>query len=308
MAEVISIILPVILILALGYICRRYQIIDDVQMSGIKTISVKFLWPAVLFYAFFTAGYGKEVILYAGVNFTANLVAFLLGIGIRKKTTNHPFSWPYLMSGFETGQIGYPLYGLLFKNQEISYLALLDVGHALFIFPIFLSYLQMEQSHEKNMKKAFMDMMTSPIMIALIVGMAAGISGFGSFVMNSGAGVVINNVYSLVSSANTLMILLAMGYGISFTVDQIRASMKLILVRAVYYAVFACAAVFFIRLFVPMNVYLLSAVLITFIMPPVYMLGVYVKDKEENEFMSTTASVYTLLSIAAFIVMTFVIK
>ena len=138
--------------------------------------------------------------------------------------------------------------------------------------------------------------------------MISGISGFGSFVMNSGAGVVINNIYGLVSSANTLMILLAMGYGISFTVDQIRASLKLILVRAVYYAVFAAAAIFFIHLFVPMNVYLLAAVLITFIMPPVYMLGVYVKDKEENEFMSTTASIYTLLSIAAFIVMTFVIK
>ena len=169
MGEIISIILPVVLILALGYLCRRCQIVDDVQMSGIKTVSIRFLWPAVLFYAFFTAGYGKEVFLYAGVNFAANLIAFLIGIAIRKKTTNHPFSWPYLMSGFETGQIGYPLYGLLFKNQEISYLALLDVGHALFIFPIFLSYLQMEQSHEKNLKKAFRDMMTSPIMIALIV-------------------------------------------------------------------------------------------------------------------------------------------
>ncbi len=308
MAEIISIILPVILILGLGWMCRRYRIVDDVQMSGIKTISVRFLWPAVLFYAFFTASYGREVILYAGVNFAANLIAFLIGLAIRKRTAEHSFSWPYLMSGFETGQIGYPLYGLLFKNQEISYLALLDVGHALFIFPIFLSYLQMEQSHEKNMKKAFRDMMTSPIMIALIVGMIAGVSGFGRFVMSGGAGVVINNIYSLVSGANTVMILLAMGYGISFTAEQIRGSIRLIVIRLIYYAVFAAAAIWFIGLFVPMNVYLLAAVLITFIMPPVYMLGVYVKDKEENGFMSTTASIYTIISIAAFMVITVVLR
>ncbi len=308
MSEIISIILPVILILALGCLCRRCQIVDDVQMSGIKTVSIRFLWPAVLFYAFFTANYGKEVILYAGVNFTANLVAFLIGFVIRKRTDNHPFSWPYLMSGFETGQIGYPLYGLLFKNQGISYLALLDVGHALFIFPIFLSYLQMEQSKESNLKQALKDMITSPIMIALIVGMISGITGLGNLVMESGAGIVINNLYSIVSSANTLMILLAMGYGISFTASQIRASIKVIIIRAVYYAVFAAAAIAFISLFVPLNVYLVAAVIVTFIMPPVYMLGVYVKDKEENIFMSTTASVYTMFTIAAFIVLTLFIK
>ena len=114
MSEIISIILPVILVMALGYGCRRRKIIDEVQLSGIKTISVKFLWPAVLFYAFFTADYGKEVIIYASVNFTANLAAFLFGIAMRKRVPDHAFSWPYLMSGFETGQIGYPLYGLLF--------------------------------------------------------------------------------------------------------------------------------------------------------------------------------------------------
>ena len=80
MAEIFGIILPVILILGLGWMCRKYRIVDDVQMSGIKTISVRFLWPAVLFYAFFTASYGREVILYAGVNFAANLIAFLLGL------------------------------------------------------------------------------------------------------------------------------------------------------------------------------------------------------------------------------------
>lgn len=308
MSEIISIILPVILVLALGYGCRRRKIIDEVQLSGIKTISVKFLWPAVLFYAFFTADYGKEVIIYASVNFTANLAAFLFGIAMRKRVPDHAFSWPYLMSGFETGQIGYPLYGLLFRNQQISYLALLDVGHALFIFPIFLGYLQMEQSRERNLGKSIRDMFTSPIMIALAAGMIFGYSGLGRLVMTSGAGNVIDTLYGLISSANTVMILLAMGYGISFTVDQIRSCMKLILIRAALFAVLALLGIMFTGWFVQMNVYLLSAIVITFIMPPVYMLGVYVKEPSENEFCATTASIYTLLSILAFIVMTVILK
>ena len=309
MEKIISIILPVILILGLGMLCRKKQLLNDSQIDGVKSVSVKFLWPAVLFYAFFTAHYGKEVILYAAINFVTMLLAFLLGFFLRKRAKSHAFSYPYLMSGLETGMIGYPLYGLLFQNQEISYLALLDVGHALFIFPIFLSYMAYEQSgsKEKNLKKSFLDMLRSPIMIALIVGMICGISGFGDLVMTSGAGEVIDKLYAIISNANTLMILLAMGYSISFTLSQIRESMKVIVIRLIYMAVMTTLSLLLINAVVGLNKYLLCAVIVTFIMPPVYMLGLYVKDKKENEFCATTASMYTVISIIAFIIMTIVV-
>jgi len=302
MGDVMGIILPIVIILGLGYYCRRQGILTAQGVEGIKTVSIKFLWPMVLFYAFFTANYGRETILYAALNFFTNLIAFLIGLLIRKSGPSHAFSYPYLLSGFETGMIGYAMYTLLFGADKISYLALLDVGHALFIFPIFLTYLNMEQD-QGDLKSSLKDMMKSAIMIALIVGMVSGITGFGRLVMGSWAGAVIDKLYSLVSSANVVMILIVMGYGISFSLSQLKESARVILIRMAIMLGCTLGSLWILRSFAQLNVYLACAVILTYIMPPVYMLAVYVKDPEENEFMSTTSSVYTLLSIAAFLIM-----
>lgn len=307
MGEMLSIVLPIILILCLGYYCKKKGVLDENGVVGIKAVSIRFLWPLVLFYAFFTASYGVETILYAGVNFVTNAIAFVIGLLMRKKVKAHAFSYPYLLSGFETGMIGYAMYTLLFGAENISYLALLDVGHALFIFPIFLSHLNMEQG-EGDLKSSVKNMLLSPIMIALIIGMVSGLTGFGQFVMQSEAGIVINEAYGLVSSANVLMILVVMGYNLSFSVEQVRASLNVIVTRIVIMTACAFASLWLIAQFVPVGEYLLCAVAITYMMPPVYMLAVYVKDKKENEFMSTTSSVFTVLTIAAFLVLTVLVK
>lgn len=307
MGETAGVILPIILVLGLGFFCRKKNLVSEAGIEGIKKVSVSFLWPMVLFYAFFTAQYGETTVLYAGVNFLANVIAFITGLLIRKRVKEHAFSWPYLLSGFETGMIGYAMYTLLYGSENISYLALLDVGHALFIFPIFLSCLNYEQG-EGDLTASFRNMIASPIMIALIIGMFSGLTGFGGLVMRSWTGAVINKLYTMASSANVVMILIAMGYNIQFSVRQVKESIKVILVRMSIMTACATAGIALIRQFVPLNDTLVSAVIVTFIMPPVYMLSVYVKNREENEFMSTTSSVYTVLTIIAFLVMTIAMK
>ena len=63
MNDVVSILIPIVLILGLGFWCREKKILKAPEIEGIKTVSVKFLWPMVLFYAFFTASYGIETVL-----------------------------------------------------------------------------------------------------------------------------------------------------------------------------------------------------------------------------------------------------
>lgn len=307
MSDIISIVIPIVLILCLGFYCKEKKILNRQAIDGIKNVSVRFLWPMVLFYAFFTASYSVETIFYAGVNFATNLFAFAVGLVLRKTKCRHSFSYPYLLSGFETGMIGYPLYTLLFGAENISCLALLDVGHALFIFPIFLNYLSMEQG-KTSLKDSIRDMFTSPIMIALIVGMISGMTGIGSFVMNSVAGVVVTKLYGLISDANVVMILIVMGYNLSFSFGELKESAKVILIRSGIMTFCGLVSFWILRKFVTMNVYLVSALIVTYIMPPVYMLSVYVKDKEENEFMSTTSSAFTMLSILLFLLFTIIVK
>ena len=304
MSTVMSTILPVILLLLLGIFCRRSQVLTKEQMDGIKTLSVRFLWPVVLFYAFFTADYGKEVLILAAVNFIAQTALFFTGRYLRSKLGgDHAFSYPYLLSGCEIGMLGYPLYTLLFQGHSIAYLAMLDIGHAFFIFPIFINLLQLEQSEAGSAGQQIRSMLLSPIVISLIIGISAGVSGFSKIIMASGAGDVINSIYNLASSANTVTILLAMGYGISITADQLRKVSRVMAMRFVGMGACAVLAILVSGRFLERNIYMTGAILLMFIMPPVYLLGVYTKDEKENSFMTTMTSIYTVFSILAFMIM-----
>ncbi len=213
MLNAMSTVVPILIILCLGYFCRKKSILREEEINGIKKVSIRFLWPLVLFYAFFTANFGAETILFASIVFITNLAMFIMAMFLRKRVRIHAFSYPYLLSGFEIGMIGYAFYTLLFGPENISYLALLDVGHALFIFPVFLGYLNMEQG-QGDLKKSIKDMLISPIMISLLIGMVFGLSGLGRTIMNSQIGTILDKMYELASSTNVVMILLVMGYNI----------------------------------------------------------------------------------------------
>ena len=165
----------------------------------------------------------------------------------------------------------------------------------------------MEQG-KTNLKDSIREMLTSPIMIALIIGMVSGMTGIGKLIMSGGTGRVITKIYNLISDANVVMILLVMGYNLSFSLRELKESMKIILIRGGIMLICGFVSLVLLGKLVTVNIYLVSALIVTYIMPPVYMLSVYVKDKEENKFMSTTTSVYTLLSILLFLLLTVAVK
>jgi predicted permease len=214
---------------------------------------------------------------------------------------------PYLAAGSEIGMLGYSLYILLFGAENVYRLALFDVGHALFIFPIFLTSLNAAQG-ERDLKTNIKNMLLSPIIIMLVLGMIFGISGLGSVVMNGPLRETVDRIYELTSSANIVLMLSAMGYGISFTAEKIKDCLGAMLIRFAGMAASTVIGLLFLRFTVGLEKPTACALILAFSMPPVYMLSVYVKDREENEFAATMTSIYTLFSILLFLIMAAIVR
>ena len=309
MVSMLSTILPILIFLGFGLHCRKSRLLSEDGVDSMKNVSIRFLWPIVLFYAFFTATYNFSTVVYAGTVFVLLTVMFFIGRVLRKTVggEERAFCLPYLLVGSEIGMLGYSLYMLLFGAESVSHLALFDVGHAMFIFPIFLGCLNIEQG-EGTVKQALADLIRTPLIIMLVIGLACGISGLGNMVMSSAAGEIINGIYSLVSSANVVIMLTAMGYGLSFSAKDLRDSFRFILARMIAMIICTVCGLLFIKAVVGLTPYTMYGLIMVFMMPPVYMLAVYVKDRKDNEFMTTVTSIYTLLSIIAFIIMTIIIR
>lgn len=301
-------IVPILILLGLGVFCRRKAVFDSNGIEALKTLSIRFLWPVVLFYAFFTAKYDSRTIYYASTMFVLLTVTFFMSRGfLRKRLKKHAFSLPYLTVGSEIGMLGYSLYLLLFGAENVYRLALFDVGHAVFLFPIYLSCLNTEQG-SGDLKSSLKDMVRSPLIIMLVIGMVCGVSGAGDAVMNSMAGAVIERVYSLASSANIVLMLVSMGYGLSFTKEQIKDCLGVIGIRAAAMAVCTALGLLFLHLTIGLETAAACALILTFSLPPVYLLSVYIKDPEENAFAATMTSVYTVFSVILFLCMTAIVR
>ena len=78
--EILSKVLPVLVMIALGRRCETRQIINDEQHAGLKAIVGDILLPVVLFQAFFTADYGKRMLLVFVLVFVGYGAALAAGI------------------------------------------------------------------------------------------------------------------------------------------------------------------------------------------------------------------------------------
>ena len=61
--QILAKVLPVLVMIALGRLCATKGILSDDQHAGLKNIIGDILLPVVLFQAFFTAEYGRRMLL-----------------------------------------------------------------------------------------------------------------------------------------------------------------------------------------------------------------------------------------------------
>ena len=61
--QILAKVLPVLVMIILGRVCATKGILNDEQHAGLKNVIGDILLPVVLFQAFFTAEYGRRMLL-----------------------------------------------------------------------------------------------------------------------------------------------------------------------------------------------------------------------------------------------------
>jgi predicted permease len=170
MNNTLTIIVPVLFFMFLGVMNRKTNLLSENDISSMKKIAVNIFLPMVLFYAFLTAKYTVEVIYYAAIMLFACATMFMVGKLLHKFFLKEHHYMPFLMTGFEIGMLGYALYTFLYGSENISNIALLDIGHGLFIFPIYFTLLGMK-NNGTNLKDSLKFMSRTPLMLGFESGL-----------------------------------------------------------------------------------------------------------------------------------------
>ena len=135
---VLELTLPVVVLIGLGMICRRYKIFDTNGIGGLKKLISRYLMPATLFNSLAKIELSGTVALLGAVCFLMCCLSLLLGHASKKLCREFSYH-PYLCSAYEIGMLGVALFPLLFGDTGLGYLASMDIGACFFssasIFP-----------------------------------------------------------------------------------------------------------------------------------------------------------------------------
>ena len=309
MTELIKRIIPIFLIILSGYFIRKKKLINEDGFNTLKTLIMNVFLPASLFFAFIDADLSAGYLLIPVIVFILCGFLYFSGFILKKiKFLNSVYSAEFF-TGYEFGMVGLALFSGVFGSESLAVISLIGLGHEFFIWFVYFPLLN---SHSEENKRSFTltlkSFISSPIIISIISAIIINKAGVSEFIFsNFITGGIIGGLKWL-SSVTVSVVLIVLGASIHFEKIEMLKSLKFIITRAVF-TLTAALLVFNLLsdVFKQLPVLFGYAWFTFFVLPPPYIIPIYVPDshKDENVFMSNTIMLYTILSLAVFVVVLF---
>ena len=213
---------------------------------------------------------------------------------------------PFMVTVYEGGLIAYPLFLSLYPDG-LSRIAVVDIAGLLFGFSIYMGLLTQVQTGEKaNARLLLLDAWKTPAFDATVLGLIAGLTGLIKNNLDSTLGGVYTGTVTMVTSGMTAMILLAVGYNICLERKMIAVCLKTVVLRAVLQAAMIVIALLLSHCFLPANDMQDAAFIMYMAAPATFSMQAFMKSEEGSAYVSTTNSLYVIVSILVYAVMVFV--
>ncbi len=295
-----TLILPVLTLTGVGVFCREKGILRPSAIADIKNLISHILLPAVLFYSLFSIEFSLKVVLLAALCFAMGGLS--LGFGfLTRRAAKVPEYYPFLLSGFEVGMLGYALFSLLFGQDSLGYLASMDAGGCLYFFCLYLPLLQGHK--EKSARATLKSIFSEPTIIGCLAGLFLSITGLGALLRASAIWPALDAVFSLLTQAVTPLTLIIVGYGLTFRKETLGAVVKTSLIRVAVMAVICGLSILLLKALGLLDTLLLYSVLFICSLSSPYGLSIYATDQTQSDYVNTQLSLYTIVTFTVFILL-----
>ena len=297
--EVLQTVLPVLLMLGIGMLCRARKLISREGVNALKSVVVNIALPAVLLNAFATTRYTLMDVVIPLMMFGICLAAWALGKAAGKALKLPSRFVPFLTTGFEAGMLGYALFNMLYGSARTAEFARIDLGQVLFVFTLYKLLLGFEGKEKADLGGLLKEMALSPIILAIAAGVLLGATGLYRAMEPSGLAGVFDACTGFISAPTSAIILLTIGYDLVLSDIPWRETGKVVALRYGIMLALGAAFIGLMRLLWP-EANLTAATVVMFILPPPFVLPVFADDAAQRVYVSSALSVSTVVAIAGF--------
>lgn len=303
--EIVIKVIPIVVVISLGYILSQVGFLKDNMIEAFKKIVVNVTLPIALFSSFIKIRFKAEYLLVILSIFVACILLFIIAKLVAKVFRIKSRYFPFLLTGFEAGMMGYALFMTVFGKDSAANFGIVDIGQVSFVFFLFVPMLINLDSNEKGMKsikQSLKVVATSPVIWAIVLGLAGSLPGIWVY-EDTLAFETFENVFSFIATPTAFLICLVIGSGLRLSLKNI----KMELLTAVLKVVFALALAFVLKhvVFVPlgMDKQIVTALFVLFCLPAPFVIPVFMQNpsKEDMNYVSNTLSIGSILGVICFI-------
>ncbi len=203
------------LIIAIGYFCKRIKLVTEKDGEGIAKVIFNLSLPALVIKTFSVMTVEKSLIWLPVINVMYGFFILLAGILIIKDSHRKTRGMMlYLLPGFNIGLFAYPLVEAVWGRDGLKYFGMFDMGNAIVLFG--LCYITAGFFSAENQKTDFKSisgkLIRSVPLMSYIITLVLNLSGVGF-------PVVIVNICDILSRANMPLSLLLLGIYLSFSFE-----------------------------------------------------------------------------------------
>ena len=306
-ARIVEKLLPVFLLIFLGWILKKKAFFAEETIEDLKRMIVSISLPAILFSAFLALDLQASYVLVFVVIFAVCVLLYLAGKLLAKATVPENKYLPFLMTGFEFGMLGTVFFGAVFGLENIGYIGIIALGHELFIWFVYVTLLKNRTGKKADFQGILRSLSRSPVIIAVCAGLLLNGLGAGNFMASFPPAAAFLKTLDYLAKLTVPLILLIIGWNLQLNRRMIRDSLMPVLLRLTLVIVSAVIIDFFIfRRALHLDPLFSAALYIFFLLPPPYILPLYLPREEPKEIASTNnfLVLYTLVCIAAFSIFT----
>lgn len=308
--EMLSKVLPIILLFALGYVIRKGSLISKEGIEAIKGVVVNLALPAILFKTFLTMEFELGQVAIPILIILLLSIILIVGRALNKINPIAHKLTPYISSGFCFGLLGIPLFTIVFGEENLAIFSLIGLGHEVFVWCILYPILQFDFNNEKFRFKELIKVFKSAILISIFAGLTLNIIGLKPLFFENP---LLKGVYGAIEylgSVATPLILIAIGFGIEVKKGNIMQTLKLLATRMTLIMVIGYIfKVIVINPIIGVTQIFNYAYFTFLILPPMFSLPMLVGKygtREDEELANNVVVVSTILSLIIFIVMVFI--
>lgn len=304
--QIINRVLPILLLLSLGYWIRHKKFLFDKTIDELRKVVVNIALPAVLFISFLNIELKSAYFVIFIVMFLLCVALFFLGNILRKVFKIRYSYFPYLITGFEYGMLAVSLFGAAYGLDKIGYIAVADLGHEIFIWFVFLPLLLVKRDGVQKPKVIIKTFMSTPVVIAILLSLFLNIIGASRLLYELPITGGVMATLEFLSNLTVPLILIIVGYGVKINREGLKEALLVAVIRlGIMIPLVLILNTYLIRNYLQLDRFFEIAMFTLLIMPPPFIVPLYASEQlegEEKNYINNVLTIHTIISVIIFLV------